>query len=261
MKNYLLILSFISMGFSGCAQKDDNYLLFNKAGVNQSANIKSTKYEETTTVNNATVNNIEFEYKIQPHDRVSVIVYKHPEFSTANVNIPRDRGILVNSKGNLRLPLVKSVHVAGLTQTEAENKLSEAFGIYLKSPDIQLEVLNQRAYIIGEVHNPGEIALENERLTLLQAIAKSGDLTDSANRQSILIFRGGDTSKIHTSVVNLTDVNSLRSANLMIKPNDIVYVMPNKMKAFNVRVDEIRPLLGLIGDALQPFVNIRLLTR
>ena len=252
MKNYLLILSIISVGFSGCSTKED-YLLFNKAELNQSTNRTSTQYEEST------LNNIEFEYKIQPHDRVSIIVYKHPELSTSNVNKLNDRGILINSRGNLRMPLVKHVHVGGLTQTEAENKLSNALSTYIKNPDVQLEVLNQRAYVVGEVKNPGEIPLENERLTLLQAIAKSGDLTDSANRQSILIFRGGDTSKVHTSVVNLTDVNSLRTANLMIKPNDIVYVMPNKMKAFNVGINEISPVFRLIGSVLQPFLSIKYL--
>ncbi len=251
MKNYLLIISII--GFSGCSTKDD-FLLFNSAELNQPS--KTTISQEEVP----DVSNVQFDYKIQPHDRVSIIVYKHPELSTSNINRPRERGILVNSKGNLRVPLIKSVHIAGLTQTEAEEALSTSLAKYIKSPDVQLEVMNQRAYIIGEVNDPGEIPLENERLTLLQAIAKSGDLTDSANRKSILIFRGGDTSKIHTSVVNLTDVNSLKTANLMIKPNDIVYVMPNGMKAFNVGVNEVSPVFRLIGSILQPFVSIKYLT-
>jgi len=251
MKNYLLILSII--GFSGCSTKDD-YLLFNKAKLDKSVNIGSTENQEST------VSNIQFDYKIQPHDRVSVIVYKHPELSTSNVNRQTERGILVNAKGDLRMPLIKTIHLAGLTQTEAEESLSTALSTYIKSPDVQLEVMNQRAYVIGEVNKPGEIPLENERLTLLQAIAKSGDLTDMANRASILIFRGGDTAKVHTSVVNLTDVNSLRTANLMIKPNDIVYVMPNGMKAFNVGVNEVSPVFRLIGNILQPFVSIKFLS-
>jgi polysaccharide export outer membrane protein len=250
MKNYLLILSII--GFSGCSTKDD-YILFNKAELNQSAATQTG--EEIPEVSN-----VQFDYKIQPHDRVSVIVYKHPELSTSNINMPRDRGILVNAKGDLRMPLIKKLHISGLTQTEAEEALSAAYATYIKSPDVQLEVLNQRAYVVGEVKNPGEIPLENERLTLLQIIAKSGDLTDMANRKSILIFRGGDTSRVHTSVVDLTDVNSLRTANLMIKPNDIVYVMPNGMKAFNTRVNEISPVFRLIGNILQPFVSIKYLS-
>ena len=248
MKNYLLIISII--GFSGCSTKDD-FILFNDAKLNQ----PTTTYQEEVS----DTSNVQFDYKIQPHDRISIVVYKHPELSTSNINRPQERGILVNAKGNLRVPLIRSIHVAGLTQTEAEDALSTALSTYIKSPDVQLEVMNQRAYVVGEVKNPGEIPLDNERLTLLQAIAKSGDLTDTANRKSILIFRGGDTAKVHTRVVNLTDVNSLRTANLMIKPNDIVYVMPNGMKAFNVGVNEISPVFRLIGNILQPFVSIKYL--
>lgn len=245
MKNYLLILSLI--GFSACSYKDD-YILFNKTHVTQ---------QETTTE----VKNIQFEYKILPHDRLSVTVYKHPDLSTTNMNpMQLEQGILVNSKGDIRLPLIRNIHVAGLTQTEAEETLTNAFRTYLKQPDVQLEVLNKRAYIVGEVTNPGEIPLANERLTLLQMIAKAGDITATANRESILILRGGGTSTVHTEVVNLTDVNSIRTANLMIKPNDIVYVMPNDMKAFNTRVNEIDPIFNLIGHVLTPFVSIKFLS-
>jgi len=250
MKNYLLSLLIIS--FTGCATKDD-YTLFNKAPLNQ-----TPASEETL----AQLDNMKFEYKILPHDRISVIVYKHPELSTANLNsMQQERGLLVNSQGDIRLPLVKSIHLAGLTQTEAEDHLEASFRTYLKHPDIQIEVLNKRAYVVGEVRNPGEVPLLNERLTLLQILAKAGDITDEADRKSILIMRGGGQSKVRTEVVNLTDINSLRTANLMIKPNDIVYVMPNKMKAFNTRVREIDPVFNLIGNVLQPFVSIKFLSR
>ena len=249
MKNYLLILSII--GFAGCSTKED-YTLFNQTQINQA----SAQKEMVTDVDN-----VQFEYKIMPHDRVSVSVYKHPDLGTASMSgMQVERGILVNSKGDIRLPLIRSIHVAGLTQTEAEEALTSAFRIYLKQPDVQIEVLNKRAYIIGEVKIPGEITLENERMTLLQMLAKAGDITDTANRESILILRGGGTSKVQTEVVNLTDVNSIRTANLMIKPNDIVYVMANDMKAFNTRVDEISPIFTLIGSVLSPFVSIKFLS-
>jgi len=256
MKNYLLSLLIIS--FTGCATKDD-YTLFNKAPLNRTPTLNQTPASKEAL---AQLDNMQFEYKILPHDRISVIVYKHPELSTANLNsMQQERGLLVNSRGDLRLPLIKNIHLEGLTQTEAEDHLEEAFSTYLKHPDIQIEVLNKRAYVVGEVRRPGEIPLVNERLTLLQILAKAGDVTNEADRKSILIMRGGGSSKVHTEVVNLTDVNSLRTANLMIKPNDIVYVMPNKMKAFNTRVQEINPLFELIGNVLQPFVSIKFLSR
>lgn len=251
MKIYLLIL-FI-LGFSGCSSKED-YLLFNQSNmVNQAATPQKKMVSD--------IQNIEFEYKILPHDRLSVIVYKHPDLSTASMGTMQgERGILVNSRGDIRLPLIKNIHVAGLTQTEAEEALGDAFRVYLKQPDVQLEVINKRAYVIGEVNAPGEIPLDNEQLTLLQILAKAGDIRDTADRESILILRGGGTSTVNTELVNLTDINSIRTANLMIKPNDIVYVMPNDMKAFNTQVKEIEPLFNLIGNVLSPFVSIKYLS-
>jgi len=245
MKHILLIFAIIA--FSACSSKDD-YILFNKA--------QNAQKERTIEVKNVT-----FEYKIRPYDRVSIIVYKHPEFSSTTIGDSKsERGILVNSKGYLRLPLIRKVHIAGLSQTQAEDKITAKYRTYLKHPDIQLEVINKRAYVIGEVRRPGEIPLPNERMTLLQLIANAGDMTDAANRSSILIIKNGQMSRVHTKIVNLTDANALATANLMIEPNDIVYVMPNGMKAFNNKVNEISPVFQLVANILQPFVNVKFLT-
>lgn len=250
MKNYLLI-SLLVLGFAGCSTKDE-FVLFNQTKIHQKPTQKETKTK---------FDHVKFEYKIRPHDRISVIVYKHPELSTASLNsLEQERGLLVNSKGELRLPLIKKILIAGLDQTEAEDKIMDAYKTYLKEPDIQIEVLSKRAYVIGEVKNPGEIPLINEQLSLLQVLSLAGDLTDQADRSSILIFRGGNVGEIHTELISLTDMNSLRTANLMINPNDIVYVIPNDMKAFNTRVNEIDPIFRLIGNVLSPFVNIKFLS-
>lgn len=247
MKNYLIITISLIV-FAGCTAKDD-FIPLHKAQANQQELITNLQ-------------NMAFEYKILPHDRISITVYNHPELSSTTMNgVQEERGILVNSQGYLRFPLIKKIHIAGLSQTDAESKISNALSTYLKEPDIHLEVINKRAYIIGEVNRPGEIPLTNERLSLLRLIASAGDLTDSADKSSILILKGNDLSKARSRVVNLTDANALITANLMIEPNDIVYVMPNGMKAFNTGVNEISPIFQLISNVLQPFVNVRLLTR
>lgn len=249
MKKYLL-LSLILFTTIGCTTKDD-FLLFNQTQATQ-----SNSQEKLITQ----LKNVQFEYKIQTHDRISIMIYKHPNLSTEAVgNARTGRGLLVNSRGEVRVPLIKRIRLAGLTQTQAEQSLETAYSKYIKEPDIQLEVLNKRAYIIGEVANPGEIELVNERLSLLQMIASAGDLTDGANRKSILILRGGNRSQVTSQVVNLTDIHSLKTANLMIRPNDIVYVTPNDMRIFNTGVAEINPIFDLIGNLLTPFVTLRVL--
>jgi len=234
----------------GCSNKE-NFILFNKVDINQS---------KLNSINLSQFDTATFEYKIVPNDRVSIIIYKHPELSPSTLgNITSDRGILINSKGDIRLPLVKTIHLAGLTQTEAQEKIEQRFKRYIKSPDVYFEVLNKRAYVIGEVNNPGEVELINEKLTLIQLISKAGDFRDSANKQAIMILRSGK-DRINSEIVNLTDFNSLKTANLMIKPNDIVYVLPKDMKAFNVKVDEINPVFRLISNILSPFITVKVLS-
>ena len=252
MKIYILAL--LIFGFTGCTTKEE-FVLFNQTEVSKK---HSDREVEKETINQ--LENVQFEYKIRPYDRVSILVYKHPDISTSNKNnMQQDRGLLVNSKGYIRLPLIKKIYLQGLTQTEAEDALESAYSVYIKKPDIQIEVLNKRAYVIGEVKKPGEVPLPNEQLTLLQILATAGDLTDSANRKSILIVDGNNGSRSNTRIVNLTDLHSLQTANLMIKPNDIVYVMPNNMKTFNIGIKEATPFFTLINQILTPFVNIKFL--
>jgi len=245
-----IFYSLIVLFMLGCSNKE-NFILFNKVDINQS---------KLNSINSSQFDAVTFEYKIVPNDRVSIIIYKHPELSPSTLgNITSDRGILINSKGDIRLPLVKTIHLAGLTQTEAQEKIEQRFKRYIKSPDVYFEVLNKRAYVIGEVNNPGEVELINEKLTLIQLISKAGDFRDSANKQAIMILRSGK-DRINSEIVNLTDFNSLKTANLMIKPNDIVYVLPNDMKAFNVKVDEINPVFRLISNILSPFITVKVLS-
>jgi len=265
MKIFLFTL--IMLGFTACTTKQE-FVLFNQTETTQKhekAKEAQNDKETDNRLKEETLNqlsNVKFEYKIQPYDRVSVIVYKHPDISTASQNsMQQERGLLVNSRGYIRLPLIKKIQLQGLTQTQAEDALEEKLSVYIKHPDVQVEVLNKKAYVIGEVKHPGKIELPNEQLTLLQILASAGDLTDSADRSAILIVDGNSNGAKKSRIVNLTDKNSLITANLMIKPNDIVYVMPNDMKSFNTGVKEVSPIFNLIGQILNPFVSIKLLSQ
>ena len=243
---------------NGCNLKDE-YVMFN-----QSETLKhGSKTENLNKSYKTRIDPATFEYKIRPHDRITLITYNNPQLSTGVGGVSSSglgENILVNSRGELRLPLIKNIKIAGLSQPEAQYKLERAFSEYLKSPSIQLEVLNKRAFVLGEVNKPGPIVLQNEQLPLLQLLAIAGDLTASANRKSIIILKNREDG-IVTKVVSLTDVNSIRVANQMIHPNDIVYVVPNGMHLFNNKIHEINPMFQLVANALSPFLSIRILAQ
>jgi len=257
-KKFSLSLILILL-FNGCNLKNE-YVMFNKSKIIKHA----SKPENLNKSYQTRIDPATFEYKIRPHDRITLVIYNNPELSTGVGSNPTGAGlgesILVNSRGELRLPLIKNIKIAGLSQPEAEYKLERAFSEYLKSPNVQLEVLNKRAFVLGEVNRPGPIELQNEQIPLLQLLAIAGDLTPSANKKSIIILKNEEHG-IVTKVVSLTDINSIRIANQMIQPNDVVYVVPNGMRLFNNKINEINPMIQLVANALSPFLTIRLLTQ
>jgi len=249
MKKTLIYLS-IALALGGCTTKKD-LVLFNETNVT----LPNAKNSVTDLSRES-----RYEYRIVPHDRISITMYNHPELGTTSVQSQKQdlNGVLVNSKGYVRLPLIKSIHVAGLTQTEAQRKIEKAYGTYLEDAEVSLEVLNKRAYILGEVKNAGPIRLFNEKATLLQIIAQAGDLTTSANRRAIVIMKHRG-NKVHTRTVDLTGTNAIKAATMMIYPNDVIYVTPNNMKAINVGINDILPGLQLAGGILQPIVSAKYL--
>ena len=229
---YILLSSII---LSGCTSKN---LLEDSAVVNKKIEQKKTKKLKN-------YRNYSYEYRVAPHDRVSVSVYKHSELSSGN--------ILLDSRGTAILPLVGSVRLAGLTQTQASKKVRRLYSKYLKNPDTRLEVLNKKAFIIGEVASQGVIPLVNEQISLLEAISSRGGFKDYANREKLIIIRkSGSHPKIE--IVDLTNLTSLSYTNMMIRANDIIYVPSAKVKIAGI---DLYPLLGLINGTLGTYVKIR----
>jgi len=248
LKKSSFLLLTVLLGLSGCSFKND-YTLFNQTTSfqNQHEVIQNPK--------------VRFEYKIMPHDRVTINVYQHPDLSTDTTTSTNsaERGMLVDDDGIVSLALINDIKLAGLTQKEAAKKIEKAYGRYLKYSKVKLEVINKRAYVIGEVKTAGEIPLPNETVTLVQALAKAGDLTSMANREKIFVIQPRENGTT-THMINLTDDTSLLYASMMIRPNDIIYATPRSMKGINADIESISPLFGIISSVLSPFVTIKYLS-
>jgi polysaccharide export outer membrane protein len=196
------------------------------------------------------------EYTIQPLDRLSVLIYQYPELTPTEMN---GRGILVDSSGYIALPLIHRVKVSGYTQAGAARMLESRYKKFLTDPALNLEVLNKRVYVLGEVNKPGAIPLENEMMTVLQAVANAGDLTNSALRNEVYIVSNDGRNNMSMRRVDLTNFNTLKASNLMLRPNDIVYVKPNDWKEFRVAAEDFTSPFVAFGQVAEPFVQIEYL--
>lgn len=256
MKFSFYLIVFIGILISGCGTKTFKML----EGENEvTRTVSDQKYNEE----------VEFEWKIAKGDRVEIIVANQSVgdgdkqlnvlLSTAGRGESyqtRDgtEGILIPNDGTVRLPLVGVVKIAGLTENGAAEKLTNVYKEYLKNPFTSVKILNQRLFVLGEVRRPGVVQVTNGTMSLFEALGQSGDLTDDAQRSNVKIIRGGLRSPM-VKEINLADISDIKLTSLILQPNDIVYVQPRSMKAYNVAFKEQMPFFDLLTSMLSPFVS------
>jgi polysaccharide export outer membrane protein len=240
------VLTIFIIGLSGCASSDYQLL-------------QTQKPVKQTTVSTASI-----EYKILPQDRLKVILYKDPGqiTSESNQKIGEDLnpgGFLVNAAGYIDLPLIGSVKVAGLTQSQAAAKIKRLYQKHLTKPSVYVEIMNKRIVVLGEVRKPGVIKIDKEKMTLFEALGFAGGFTDSAMRNNVIIlsFRPGRGMTMRK--VDLTRFDTLRYANLMLRPNDVVYVQPDSWKKFAVASSNYTLPFSTIAKIAQPFATLKVL--
>jgi len=224
---------------------------------------KLAQTEKTITQQNISDRSIE--YRILPQDRLEVALYKDPaqnqmagSYNELGQSMTRN-GILVDTAGYIALPLIGKIKVAGLTQTQAADRISTQYKKYLNTPSVYLEVLNKRLFVLGEVKKPGVVEIDKEKMTLFEAIAFAGDLTDDAVRDDIVILSNSPVRGMEMRRVDLTNFDTMKYASLMLRPNDIVYVQPDSWKEYKIASDNFTAPFETITKIAAPFVTLKYL--
>ena len=138
-------------------------------------------------------------YHLDTGDQVKMTVYGEDDLSGT---------YQVDGNGNLQLPLIGQIHVAGLSipdfQSAVEAKLSQG---YLVNPRVSAEVANYRPFtILGEVNKPGEYPYESG-MTVLNAVALAGGYTYRADQDVVYIRRKGSSKEDEVPADDKTSVN------------------------------------------------------
>ena len=155
----------------------------------------------------------------------------------------------VDKHGNIRLPYLGDINVLGYTANEVREKIDKEFERYFKNPDdvfVEVRLAGIRYTTIGEVGKTGVNVLYLNQVNLIQALAASGDIKITGNRERVSVFRKGiDGTKRYT--VDMLDVNSFDSSNFFIQPNDIIYVEPLKQKSWGTGTSGMQTITSLIA--------------
>lgn len=141
--------------------------------------------------------------------------------------VPEKLGYLVDASGNVNLPVLGQVEVAGKDRQTLTKELEEKLAEYIKDPVVQIQILNFKITVLGEVGRAGTFKIPNERITLLEAIGLAGDLKITGKRKDVLVIREVNGQKQEFRV-DLTSKDLFASEVYYLSQNDVVYVTPNK---------------------------------
>lgn len=139
-------------------------------------------------------------------------------------------GYLVNQEGYVTFPTIGKVQLGGLEIEAAKEKMLTALAPYFEAPPIvKMRLLNFNISVNGEVSSPGTFQIQNERVTIVEAITQAGDFTDYSDRDSILVMRERAGERTF-GYVSFESSDIFSSPFFYLQQNDVVYVRPDRRK-------------------------------
>ncbi len=150
-------------------------------------------------------------------------------------------GYFVSEKGTINFPILGQLSVVGITQDSLKHYLEQRLKEdgYVIDPVVTTKLMNFRVTVVGEVRAPQQIHVPGTRLTILEALAICGDITDYGQRENVVIMRDENGQKT-LGEVDLTKKEMLDSPYYYLHNNDVVYIEPNdRQKRMSDRNDDI----------------------
>lgn len=247
-KTIILVLVGFGLIFTSCVPTKDLIYLQNK---------------DNSEVNNTIAPFPSKPYRLQSNDVVSISIKAlDPKligiFMPSNTTVEQGKsdsalyfdGFTVDDHGNIRMPVLGEINVIGYTidevrQTIEKKLLSEFFN---KDANIfvTVKLAGLRYTVNGEITSPGTKTLYQERVTILEAVANSGDITILGDRKAVTVIRQfPHGTEMHD--IDLTDIKAMQSPYYYILPNDYIYVKPLKQKSWGTGKTGIESLSTIIS--------------
>jgi polysaccharide export outer membrane protein len=202
-----------------------------------------------------------FKYKIKPSDVLSVSVTSFNAQVTDFFNLKAATklgGYLVSNTGYIHIPMLDSVYVKDLTILQIEELIKGKISEVAKDPYVLVNLVNFKFTALGEFGAKGIIQVSQNELTILEAIAMAGDITDFGDRAHVNLIRKVGDEEIFITL-NLNNRDIMRSEYFYIQPNDVLYAEPLPVKALRTNVQQISIYLSLLSFVFSFYLTIKIL--
>ena len=154
----------------------------------------------------------------------------------------------VRNDGTVDLPILGEVSVSGMKRLEVEKMLKEKYAAIFVDPFLIINISNRRAFVFAGLGKAQVVPLPRENTNLAELLALSGGIAENAKSNKIRVIRG-DYENPTIKKIDLSTINGLKDAGMIIQANDLVVIEP-VTRAAPALLRELTPFLGLITTAL-----------
>lgn len=206
-----------------------------------------------------------YQTTIQKNDELSITVSsKQPELvapftitemgDSGTSSSRQQKGYLVDANGNIVLPVIGTIHAAGKTCATLGKEIAKRLRSddYIKDASVNVRIINFKFSVLGEVGSPGTYTADGERVTVLEAISKAGDLTIDGNRDITLVRE--INGKLQFVKLDLRSTKLFETPYYYLQQNDVIIVAPND-KTVNTRSESMQ-LVGWTATGVSLLVAI-----
>ncbi len=213
-----------------------------------------TYFEDIKTISEGAIDVESYKIKIVPDDELIITVTSENPAASVQYNLPlvnpavreslgatttpQAQTYIVNKEGDINFPILGMLHVEGMTTLELQNMLTERIGQDVQDPQVRVALLNFKINVMGEVRAPGRYTVRTERVSLLDALAMAGDMTEFGERENVTLIREEKDGKLSYHHFNLNNSEFLKSPYFYLQQNDVVYVEPNTIKKDNSKYNQ-----------------------
>jgi len=205
---------------------------------------------------------------LKPNDIISIkmatneghvlLEYQLPNQGTQRYHYSNEQNIsyLIEPDSLVKIPTLGRIKLGGMTVREAEDYLEELFSENYQNPFVKIKIVNRKVTIFFEQGQNGQIlTLPEEDMTLIEAIALAGGMSENSKSYEIKLIRGDISTNADIYRYNIENAKDLSLYNFALEANDIIYVEARPRYVTKV-LSEIQPYLILISTSLLLYTTI-----
>lgn len=204
------------------------------------------------------------DYKLTKDDKFTFILYpnsgekliesltgttssKVAVYTNANSQLISALEYTIRSDGNVDLPILGLIKAEGLSVYELQDTLRKKYSNQYNNPFVKVEVTNKRCVVFsGEGSLAKVMPLLNDNTTLMEIIAQSGGISARGQSKLVKVMRKvGEKREVY--LIDLSNINGLGYADMIIQGNDYIYIEPKPQLAQEL-LREVSPIISIISS-------------